>query len=138
MAERTTVTVTGLREFSKSLRRLDSEAVKGLRIVMNEAVQIVIDDARPKIPVRTGAAVGTLKARSTRTAAKLQMGGDKAPYMPWLDFGGRVGKNKSVSRPFYKEGRYVYVSLRERRPDIEKAMQDGIVRVARAAGLEVS
>jgi hypothetical protein len=65
------------------------------------------------------------------------MGGKKAPYMPWLDFGGKTGIHKSVHRPFYKEGRYLYPTLGRIRPDIEKALGSALVAVARDAGLEV-
>lgn len=134
---RPTIAVSGLKEFSKGLRQLDAELPKGLRIALNDAVTLVIDYARPKIPRRSGRAAATLKAKSTRTQARISMGGSRAPYMPWLDFGGKVGPKKSVERPFLKDGRYVYKGLAERRGQITDVMERGIRDVARRAGLEV-
>jgi hypothetical protein len=133
-----TIAVSGLRELSRSLNKVDSESAKQLRIVFNEAAELVITTARPRIPRRTGHAAGSLKTKSTRTAVRVAFGGPKAPYYPWLDFGGRTGRKKSVVRQFITDGRYVYPAYYERRPDIIQAMQDGIERVARGAGLEVS
>lgn len=132
-----TIAVFGLREFTRALRKIDGEAAKQVRLVFNEAAQLVVDTARPKIPRRTGAAAGSLKTRSTRTEVRVAFGGDRARHFPWLDFGGRVGRRKSVSRPFLKDGRYVYPSYHQRKPDIQRTMQAGIERVARGAGLDV-
>jgi hypothetical protein len=134
---RQTIAIKGLKEFSKALRKMDSEAVKQLRVVFNEAAELIIAYARPRIPKRTGRAANSLKKRSTRTSVRIAFGGDRAPYYPWLDFGGATGKNKSVQRPFLKEGRYVYKGFKEKRSDVERAMSDGIRRVAQSAGLEV-
>jgi hypothetical protein len=134
---RQTIAVSGLKEFSKALRQLDAEAPKALRVAWNAAAGLVIDYAKPRIPKRTGAAAATLKPRSTRTAVRVSFGGSKAPYMPWLDFGGRVGPGRSVARPFVSEGRYVYKGLAVRRGAITDVMERGVADVARRAGLEV-
>lgn len=133
-----TIAVSGLRELSRSLSKVDGESAKQLRIVFNEAAELVITTARPRIPRRTGRAAGSLKTKSTRTAVRVAFGGPRAPYYPWLDFGGKVGRRKSVVRPFLSDGRYVYPAYYDRRDDIVRAMQEGIERVARGAGLEVS
>lgn len=133
-----TIAVSGLRELSRSLKKVDNEAAKQLRVVFNDAAELVIATARPRIPRVTGRAAGSLKTRSTRTAVRVTFGGPRAPYYPWLDFGGRTGRKKSVVRPFITEGRYVYPAYYERYDDIVRSMQDGIERVARGAGLEVS
>lgn len=131
------VGITGLAEFNRGLRKLDSEAPKGLRIALNSVADILVTETRKDIPRHTGAAAASLKAKSTRTSARVSMGGRKAPYMPWLDFGGKVGRNRSVTRPFYSEGRYLYPTLRKIRPDIEAALQEALTDVARNAGLDV-
>lgn len=133
-----TIAVTGLKELSRSLNKVDGEAAKQLRIVFNDAAELVVATARPRIPRRTGKAAGSLKTKSTRTAVRVAFGGPRAPYYPWLDFGGRTGRKKSVVRPFLTDGRYVYPAYYERRDDVARAMQEGIERVARGAGLEVS
>ncbi len=131
------IRVEGLAEFSRGLRKLDREAPKGLRVALNGAADLLVQRTVPTIPRRSGRAARSLKAKSTRTAARVSVGGRGAPYYPWLDFGGRTGRNRSVERPFYKEGRYLYPTLRRVRPEIEQALRDGLVAVARDAGLDV-
>lgn len=134
---RATIGVEGLRQFSRGLRRLDAEAPKQLRVALNGTADLLIRKARPKVPSRSGAARASMRAQSTRTAARISVGGRKAPYFPWLDFGGRTGRRRSVVRRFYPDGRYVFVTLAEIGPEIQRALVEGIAQVARDAGLEV-
>lgn len=134
---RPTIGVSGLAEFQRGLKKLDGEAPKQLRIALNSVADLLVNRARQKVPVLSGAARASIKARSTRTSARVAVGGRKAPYLPWLDFGGKTGRNRSVDRPFHVDGRYVFVALKEIRGDLEKALDEGIRNVARGAGIEV-
>lgn len=136
MVER--IKVDGLRELQAALKSADSNLPKELRKALNLASDEIIDYARPRFPKRSGRAAASLKARSTQKLARVGLGGARAPYAPWLDFGGRVGPGRSVVRPFYKSGRYVYKGLEVRRPQIIEIMNDALVQVARGAGMEVS
>lgn len=130
------VEVGGLAQLNKGLRALDSAAPKELRLALNSAAQLLVDAARPKIPVVTGAARRSMVARSTRTSARVAVGGKKAPYFPWLDFGGQgriIGR--PAERQFFGEGRYVYPTLRQIRPRIERQLQESLSAVVRNAGL---
>jgi hypothetical protein len=133
------VSVTGLREFQRQLRDMDAALPKRIRLVMNEAAQVVIEYARPRIPRRTGRAAGSIKARSTQRTAGVAIGGRRAGYYPWLDFGGQ-GKRKGrpPARPFIKEGRYLYPALRVKRDELTEIMSSGLAGLAKDAGLEVS
>lgn len=133
------IKVTGLREFQSALRAMDSGLPKSLRLVLNDAVGEIIDYAQPRMPRKSGAAVGSLKARSSQRAARIAMGGRKAPYAAWLDFGGqgRV-KGRPAPREFIKEGRYVYQGLKVRRTEITEIMSRGLTELAQQAGLEVT
>lgn len=133
-----TIKVAGLNQFVRALRKLDSDLPKMVRVANNAVAQIVLDYAIPRVPRRSGRAVSTLKARSTGKLVRVQAGGTKAPYYPWLDFGGAVGRKKSVKRPFYTDGRYLYVALRANRDKVQAALETSLVDTARAAGLEVS
>lgn len=130
--------VKGLAEFNRSLKRLDAELPKGLRIALNECSDFLIKKTTPKIPRRTGRAAGSLKARSTRTAVRISVGGARAPYYPWLDFGGK-GKQpgRPTERPFIKEGRYLYPTLRTNRDEFSRILQEALDKTGQAAGLEV-
>lgn len=131
------IRIDGLAEFVRNLRRLDSDLPKTLRVALNGAADVVVGYARPRIPKRTGRALSTLKARSTRTEVRVSAGGRRAPYYPWLDFGGRVGRGKSVRRAFLKEGRYIYAGYFAGRDEFERVLVDALVDTARAAGIEV-
>ena len=60
------------------------------------------------------------------------------PYYPWLDFGGRVGKGKSVRRPFNKGGRYIYPGYAKNRPEVEERLLAALLQVCQQAGVEVT
>jgi hypothetical protein len=132
------IKIEGLAAFQKSLRKLDADAPKMLRIAFNDATGLVIDYARPRVPRRSGRAAGTIKAKSTRTAARVSAGSKRAPYYPWLDFGGRGPNNKPAPRPFYKEGRFLWKALVVKRDDLQSALEGALVGVAEQAGLEVT
>lgn len=138
MAEQLRVSVEGLSQFGRSLRKLDADLPKGLRIALNGTADALIGWTRPKIPSRTGAARASLKAKSTRTAVRIGVGGRRAPYYPWLDFGGATGIRRSVQRRFYSEGRYLYPTLAEHRPDFTRILESALTGVAERAGLDVT
>lgn len=131
------IRIDGLKEFSRNLRKLDADLPKAVRLAFNTAADLVVDYARPQIPRRSGRAARSVKARSTRTAARVVGGSPRVPWYPWLDFGGRVGRNRSVKRPFIKEGRYIYAGFYAKRREFEDVMVKGLVDVARQAGVEV-
>lgn len=127
------IRIDGLNEFVKGLKTLDSELPKAVRMAFNEAADIVVKSARPKIPSRSGRAKASVKARSTRTAARVVGGSTRVPYYPWLDFGGRVGRGKSVRRPFLKDGRYIYNAYFREKPRFVEAMERNLITVAERA-----
>lgn len=138
MASSVKVQVKGLKEFRKELKAIDNDLPKAMRVALNKSAEIVIDEARPKVPKKTGRAASTVKARSTQTAARVVGGGNKAPYYGWLDFGGWGGRNKKVHRPFYKEGRYIYAAYYRHADDFRKVLEASLVDVAKQAGMEVT
>ena len=130
------VEVGGLAKLNRGLKALDAGAPKELRLALNSAANLLVDTARPKVPSVSGAARRSMVARSTRTSARVSVGGRRAPYFPWLDFGGQGRiKGHPAAREFIREGRYVYPTLRRIRPDIERHLQDSIAKVIRDAGL---
>lgn len=130
------IKVEGLSRLNKSLRSISRDAPKKLRLVGNEAAGIVVDDAKPDVPVLTGWAARTVKAASTRTAAQVKAGGARAAYYPWLDFGGRVGVNRSVRRQFIKGGRYIFPAYTDNRDIIGEKLEQGLTELIRDSGLE--
>jgi hypothetical protein len=131
------IRIAGLADFNRNLRKLSSELPKALRLAHNEGATLVADTARPKVASRSGRAAKTVKPKSTRTESRVTGGSARAPYYPWLDFGGRVGPNKSVHRTFYGGGRYLYPSLAEKYDDLAILLEQSLLEVARTAGVEV-
>lgn len=131
------VAISGLAEFRRSLRALDAAAPKALRVAGNQAAALVVDAAKRDVPTRSGKAKKSIKARSTQAAVKIASGGRAAPYMPWLDYGGRVGVNDTASRPFIADGRYVYPGYHEVKDQFEGVLRQAIQDIADEAGLEL-
>lgn len=132
------VRIEGLRDMVRALRQVNADLPKALRIAANAAADIVVTEAQRTVPTRTGRAKASIKAKSTRTAARVTSGGRRAPYMPWLDYGGKVGKNNSASRPFIADGRYVYPAFRSKRDEFEKVLRAELAAVVSQAGLELT
>lgn len=133
------IKVQGLAEFSRNLKKLDADLPKALRIALNDAADVVVGQAKPQVPRRTGRAAASIRVASTRTESRVKAGGKKAPYYPWLDFGGRVGRKKAVRRAFYKDGRYLYDAYFKVRDSgqLQDILSAALVDVARQAGVEV-
>lgn len=131
------IKIDGLAQFVRNLKKLDADLPKALRVGFNDAAQIIIDYAKPKVPHRSGKAARTIKARSTSSSVRVSEGGKSAPYMPWLDFGGRVGRHKSIRRPFFKEGRFLYAGLNANYDKVHDAVEAALLDAARSAGVEV-
>lgn len=131
------IRIEGLTQLSRGLRRIDNEAPKGLRLVMNEAANVVVDTARPTMPRKSGRAQGAVRAKSTRTESRVSAGSSRAPYVPWLDYGGegRI-KGRPAKREFRKGGRYVYPAYHASRSKIEDVLERGLLKVVTDAGLE--
>lgn len=132
------VDIDGLDELQKALRSTADGLDDAVRAEFLDEAKRIAADARGAVPRRTGAARATVDAQLVDGAAAIVAGGRRAPYFPWLEYGGRVGRNDSVSRPFVKDGRYIGRAVDASISDIEAAALRGAVEAARAAGLEVS
>lgn len=131
------IPVEGLRALARQLRAVSSDLPKAMRLAANEAADVVVQEARRRIPKRSGKAAASIRAKSTRTAARISSGGRRAPYVPWLDYGGKVGRNNTASRPFISDGRYVYPSFGDKRNEVEQTYAKAIARIVADAGLDV-
>lgn len=129
------IRIDGLNEFVRNLKKLDTDFPKVLRVAFNSAGEEIVAEARSKVPTKSGRARASVKMKSTQTAARIVGGSKKAPYYPWLDFGGitpRGGK-----RPFLKDGRYIYAAYFRQRDGIAAKLELALIDAARAAGVEV-
>jgi hypothetical protein len=133
------IKIDGLAEFSRSLKKLDTDLPKALRMALNDSTAMVIDEASMHVPTRTGRAKASIKARSSRTESRIAAGGARVPYYAWLDFGGEGRRRgRPPARPFMTQGRFLYAAFFRRRAEFDKALGENLLRVASAAGLEVT
>lgn len=135
------VQVEGLREVSRALRAISKEAQKELRVGLKDAAEKVAVVARQRTPRRSGKAAASIKARGTNRGASLRGGGPKAPYFPWLDYGGSTkvpGSPARVRRPFESGGRIIYPAIADRKDETREAVEKLIDDLARRHGLDVN
>lgn len=133
------IKVTGLAELTRALKKVDSDLPKAMRLANNEAANVVVRGALAlNVPSRSGKAAKSIKAKSTRTEGRVQGGGNQAPYYPWLDFGGRVGRRHSVVREFIKEGRFIYPAYKQNKEQVRDAYEMALRNLCISAGLGVS
>jgi hypothetical protein len=129
------VKVEGLTEFKRKLKALDGHHPKEVRLILNDAAELIVTSTKGVIPRRKGKAAASVRAASTQTKGRVKAGGGRVPYYPWLDFGGSVGKGGSIKRPFLKSGRYLYKSLDSNRSKVLQRMAAGLDRGIKKAGL---
>lgn len=129
--------ITGLKEFQAGLKEFEDGLQKELRVVFNAAAETVAVAARRKVPTSTGRAAASVKAQSGQREAKIIGGSAKVPYFGFLDYGGKVGIGRSVSRPFRPAGRYVYPAFAAHRDQFGRDVAAGLVDLARRAGLDM-
>lgn len=130
------IRVDGLKEFQRALKDVDGESQKLLRVELNKIADVVVSGASRRVPRRTGRAAASYRAQSGQREAKIIGGSKKVSYVGWLEFGGRIGKDKSVKRPFVQSGRYLWPTVAANRQSLEKALQAALIDLARRAGLE--
>jgi hypothetical protein len=117
---------------------MDGESQKQLKVALDGAATTVAMAAARRVPRKTGKAAASVRARSSQREARVMGGSKKVPYYGWLDFGGRIGRDKSQRRPFVAGGRYMYPAFSANRDPIYAALQKSLAELARKAGLEVS
>lgn len=129
------VAVEGLREFQQRLKKLDGQSQKQIRLVLNDAGELIVTRARAVVPRRSGRAAASIKAQSTQREARVKAGGARVPWYPFIEFGGAVGRNNSVRRTYVPSGRFLYPTMASNRSVIVQRMAAGLDRAIREAGL---
>lgn len=132
------IKIQGLTQFQRALKQMDGESQKQLRVVFNKAADLIVQEAPRGMPRKTGKAAGSLKARSGQREAVVIGGGKKAPYYPFIDFGGSVGPRKTTKRRFIKSGRYMYPAYSRNTNTIQRILEDGLKELVESAGMKVS
>lgn len=129
------IRITGLNEFVRSLKTLNNDLPKVLRVAFNAAGEQIIAEARAKVPTKSGRARASVRASSTQKAFRITGGSKRAPHYAWLDFGGTTPRGGK--RPFLRDGRYIYASYFKHRDELAVRLEAALLDAARAAGVEV-
>lgn len=124
------IKVDGLKQFQRNLKTLSPELAKTLRKTLNVIADDVVQLATPHIPRRSGRAAGSLRAASTQTGSRVRGGSARAPYYPWLEFGGAIGRRDHTIRKHEKGGRYLFPALARERPRIEQKLNALLEEIA--------
>lgn len=134
--------IEGLIPLQRALKAIDGEAQKELRLVLNEAAEIVVKGAKRRAPVKSGRLAKTIKAQSQQRAAVVS---GNTPYFGFIDYGnvthgGRraVGPGDSQVRPFIKTGRILYPAFLAQEKNIQKLLQIRLDALIEKHGLDVT
>jgi hypothetical protein len=83
----TKLIIHGLRDFNRELKELDKELPKKLKAVNLLAAQVIADEARPNVHVKSGKLQKSTKAMATPTSARVKMGSKAVPYAGAYNWG---------------------------------------------------
>ena len=140
-----TVRVTGLAELQRALRKVDDSLKSALKSEFLSIASEVVGLVQGKMPHRSGSAAASVKPKATNRGAGISFGGSKAPYEPWLDFGGTVGRGHvagqgggAIGRPIIPGGRYVYPAMEQHKIKTEQQVEELVIRMAHRAGFEAN
>lgn len=136
MADR--IVIAGLKEFAAAAKKADRALGPAIRRALNRAGDLIVAYARSRYPRVSGRAVGSVRSASTQRAVRVREGGNRAPWAPWRDFGGRAGRGRGVRLPFRSRGRFLYPGLDARRQELRDVISQGLDEVAEQAGWEVT
>lgn len=131
------IKVDGLAKFVREAKKVSDDLPKAVRLVNNEAANIVVKYSLPLVPTKSGAARKSIKASSTRTSGRVKAGSTKVPYYPWLDFGGSVGRKGSVKRPFIAKGRILYPAYINHQKEIYEVLVAALTKLCNDSGIGV-
>lgn len=102
----------------EQIAKLGSGVERALLNVSRDIADDVISTVRGRVPYQSGTARSSYQSVVGSTGVELSFGGPQAPYVPWLEFGGKAGRS-GASRPYVPGGRYLYPVIRQVSEDWE-------------------
>lgn len=137
------VEIVGLREVQSAFRQIDSDLKGEMKAEFLGIATSVASAARAKVP-GSGGAAGSIKPRGTTRGASIAFGGTAAPHMPWLNFGGSVGRGHrpgvpwsgAIKRDRVEPDRYIYSTIKENGDRIRSEIDGSLKRLILGAGFE--
>lgn len=129
------VRIEGLTEVRRGLKTLgDAAGSKELRLGLKSAATLVATEARGRVPVRSGAAAGSIAAGTSGDKAFVAGGRKSVRYYGWLDFGSRTPKtgNPRSKGPWSgsgkgpARGRFIYAAIDAKRAEVEAQVRKAV------------
>src|SRR5574342_37519 len=91
----------GLRELLAAMRKVAPESRREFTASLKVIGKMVVGETQAPMPRRKGAARRSVKVkivtRRRFEGVETSEGGPVAPYVPWLDFGGTVGRGRRTT-----------------------------------------
>lgn len=134
------IRVEGDTELAARLKRANRAVPDQVKKIGLDIADMIAAFARRKVPLgpgRGGHVKSSIEGKVRRGLPVVDGGGPGWPYYGWLEFGGRVGINRSVFREKVPDGRYIVPTVVERRAQIEDLMEEGMNDLFRRYGIEV-
>lgn len=130
------VRVKGLKEFNQAVMAMRDVLPKTAQAVSLNAARIIVTDAVPTIPRRSGRAAKSVQGMATNEGASVT-GGSGVVYFRWLAIGGASGRKHANVRKIVKPDRYLNPAYERNKERIQKESQEMFNKALRQAGIEV-
>lgn len=130
------IQVEGLRELNAALRKLgEKELPKEFKRASKRAAQVVAVEAAARVPKRTGKLAASIRGAAQARGAVVRAGRESVPYAGWIEFGGTIQHktdNWSSTRPFIKQGRYIFPAAKAKEPQVVELFEAGVSHALRS------
>lgn len=144
MAEDVKIRIKDIGRFTGALKQVNRNVGNELKGGFKKIAESVAEKTRSKVARKSGRAAGSITARGKQKGAAIAVGGQKAPYYPWLDFGGSTGRGHipgkawsgAIKRPMVPSGRYLYPTIKQEGPTIRRETDKLLERVVKNAGFD--
>lgn len=135
------IDVKDLRRLQRDLRSVDKQIPKDMGKVVRKAATIVRDDARARVPVRSGRARAGIRSGGSAVAPWVK-GGVGTRYGAWLDFGSRTPRRGNPRRrgPWKGSGqgpaggRFLYPAVAAKGDEVAAVVMGAVDDGMKAAG----
>lgn len=130
------VKVKGLQEFNRAVMKMADDLPATAQNISLNAARIIVTDAVPTIPRRSGRAAKSIQGYATNKGASVS-GGKGVVYFAWLAIGGASGRRHANKRRIVKPDRYLNPAYARKKTQINKESKAMFEKACREAGLVV-
>lgn len=124
--------VVGLRETQRRLRKMDREATKKLRVANKEAAEVVKDEAKVQVPVRSGKLQRSVGVKASQTSAAVKAGTKSTvPYGNPVHWGWQR-RPQGGSNP---KTMFLWRAVRDTHDEFVEAYDEAMDKARKSAGL---